>query len=77
LTFTRLAAAQLRNDLAEVLKSHDLASAAVSTLHSFALRQILYNSGTVEELPRPIRIADDWEERFIIQEDLKAIMGAA
>lgn len=75
LTFTRLAAAQLKRDLAEVLKPHDIATPIVSTLHSFALRQILYNSRTIEELPRPVRVADDWEERNIIQEDLKKIIG--
>ncbi len=74
LTFTRLAAAQLRRDLAEVLKPHDLETPVVSTLHSFALKQILFNSNTIEELPRPVRIADDWEERNIIQEDLKKIL---
>lgn len=76
LTFTRLAAAQLRHDLSEVLKPHGIQIPVVSTLHSFALRQILFNSRTVEELPRPVRIADDWEERNIIQEDLKTILGS-
>ncbi|KKU17223.1 MAG: atp-dependent dna helicase, partial [Candidatus Azambacteria bacterium GW2011_GWA2_45_90] len=42
--------------------------------HSFALRQILYNSSRIDTLPRPIRIADDWEERYIIQEDLKKVL---
>ena len=77
LTFTRMAAAQLRHDLAEVLKPHDIDVPVVSTLHSFALRQILHNSRTIEELPRPVRIADDWEERNIIQEDIKKILGVA
>lgn len=76
LTFTRLAAAQLRRDLKEVLEPHNIQIPTVSTLHSFALRQILFNSRTIEELPRPIRVADDWEERYIIQEDLKKILGA-
>lgn len=75
LTFTRLAAAQLRRDLKEVLEPHEIQIPVVSTLHSFALRQILFNSRTIEELPRPVRIADDWEERHIIQEDLKKILS--
>lgn len=75
LTFTRLASAQLKHDLAEVLKPHNISIPVVSTLHSFALRQILHNSKTINELPRPVRIADDWEERNIIQEDLKRILG--
>jgi len=28
-----------------------------------------------EGLPTPVRVADDWEERYLIQEDLKSIMG--
>lgn len=75
LTFTRLAAAQLRHDLSEVLEPHEVSIPTVSTLHSFALRQILLNSKIIQELPRPVRIADDWEERFIIQEDIKRILG--
>ena len=74
LTFTRLAAAQLRNHLTEFLTPHEIETPVVSTLHSFALRQILYNSGNVEELPRPVRIADDWEEKEIIRKDLKKIL---
>jgi DNA helicase-2/ATP-dependent DNA helicase PcrA len=77
LTFTRLAAAQLKHDLGEVLRPHEIPVPVVSTLHSFALRQILCNSKTIEELPRPIRIADDWEERNIVQEDIKKILGSA
>lgn len=77
LTFTRLAAAQLRRDLKVVLEPHKIQTPVVSTLHSFALRQILFNSKTIEELPRPVRVADDWEERHIIQEDLKKILGVS
>lgn len=75
LTFTRLAAAQLRKEIEKVLKPLDKEIPQVSTLHSFALRQILFNSGRISALPSPIRIADDWEERYIIQEDLKKILG--
>ena len=75
LTFTRLAAAQLREKLKEVLEPHGFPTPAVSTLHSFALRQILFNAKSVRELPAPVRVADDWEERYVIQEDLKTIMG--
>lgn len=75
LTFTRLAAAQLRKEIEKVLKPLNKETPRVSTLHSFALRQILFNSGRISALPSPIRIADDWEERYIIQEDLKKILG--
>lgn len=77
LTFTRLAAAQLRRDLREILEPHGMQIPVISTLHSFALKQILYNSQTTEELPRPVRVADDWEERHIIQEDLKKLLGVS
>jgi len=75
LTFTRLAAAQLKDEIKKVLAPLDRAIPQVSTLHSFALRQILYNSSRIDTLPRPIRIADDWEERHIIQEDLKKVLN--
>jgi DNA helicase-2/ATP-dependent DNA helicase PcrA len=75
LTFTRLAAAQLKDEIKKVLEPLEKPIPQVSTLHSFALKQILHNSGRVDALPRPIRIADDWEERYIIQEDLKKVLG--
>ena len=75
LTFTRLAAAQLKDEIKKVLEPLGKATPQVSTLHSFALSQILFNSSRVDALPRPIRIADDWEERHIIQEDLKRILN--
>lgn len=75
LTFTRLAAAQLRDEIKKVLEPLGKTISQVSTLHSFALKQILYNSSRIDTLPRPIRIADDWEERHIIQEDLKKVLS--
>jgi len=47
----------------------------ISTLHSFALRQLLRNSDRIESVPTPLRIADDWEERYIIREDIKDALG--
>ncbi len=75
LTFTRLAAAQLKEEIRKALEPLGKIIPQVSTLHSFALRQILYNSSRIDTLPRPIRIADDWEERHIIQEDLKKVLN--
>jgi len=72
LTFTRAAAQELRQRIASVLGDKAL-GITVSTLHSFALRTIL-EYGPRMKLPQPIRIADDWEERNIIEEDLKAIL---
>lgn len=75
LTFTRLAAGQLRTEIQKVLEPHNKDIPHIATLHSFALQQILFNWRTVDALPRPIRIADDWEERYIIDEDLKRYLN--
>ncbi|MBP8974439.1 MAG: ATP-dependent helicase [Anaerolineae bacterium] len=73
LTFTRVAAAELRKRVESVLgKGRTLPR--ISTLHSFALTTILRHS-TRTRLPQPIRIADDYEERWIIHEELKRILG--
>ncbi|MFC2023922.1 UvrD-helicase domain-containing protein, partial [Chloroflexota bacterium] len=71
LTFTRMAASELRREIREILKPRALEIPRVSTLHSFALRQLLRNEARIGALPKPLRIADDWEERHIIEEDLK------
>jgi DNA helicase-2/ATP-dependent DNA helicase PcrA len=73
LTFTRAAAYELgRRVEAEVGAERP---PRISTLHSFALRQLLRNSTRLAALPQPLRIADDWEERNIVLEDLKAMLG--
>ena len=75
LIFTRLAADQLKEEIEKDLKPLGKPIPQVSTLHSFALKQILHNSGKLSVLPRPIRIADDWEERNIIYKDLQKALG--
>jgi len=72
LTFTRAAAAELRQRVAKELGNEIIPK--ISTLHSFALRQLLRNSRKLSALPQPLRIADDWEERNIIMEDIKRIV---
>ncbi len=72
-TFTRAAAAELRRRVADATDP-DGTLPRISTLHAFALRQLVKNSDTVETLPRPFRIADDWEERHIILEQLKRVL---
>src|SRR5690242_3528422 len=73
LTFTRAATAELKGRLkVEFGQGGELPR--VSTLHSFALKTILENPARVR-LPSPIRIVDDFEERWIIQEELKAVLG--
>lgn len=73
LTFTRAATSELRKRLEREL-GEDSSAPTASTLHSFALRTILGHAAAVQ-LPQPLRIADDYEERWIIQEDLKRILG--
>lgn len=73
LTFTRAATAELRGRISNEL-GPNAEQPLVSTLHSFALRTILRRFAG-DRLPQPLRIADDYEERFIIQEELKAILG--
>lgn len=72
LTFTRSAANELRQRIREELKPP---YPRISTLHSFALRQLLRNSDVITTVPTPLRIADDWEERHIILEDIKNALG--
>lgn len=73
LTFTRAAAAELRTRVRTEL-GEDSELPHISTLHSFALRTIL-KQFLGSRLPQPIRIADDFEERHIIQEELKSILN--
>ena len=72
LTFTRAAARELRQRVTNELGEDQ--SPRISTLHSFALRQLLKNAMRIKELPQPLRIADDWEERNIVLPDLKALL---
>lgn len=73
LTFTRAASFELKKRISQIL-SEDQDLPKVLTLHSFALRQLLHNSGIIETIPIPLRIADDWEENQIIVQDLKEIL---
>jgi len=72
-TFTRAAARELKHRIKQKLGAEMCPH--ISTLHSFALRQLLKNKKHIIELPQPLRIADDWEERNIILEDLKSLAG--
>lgn len=72
ITFTRAAAGELRKRVANETNCEPLPN--VSTLHSFALSELLRNSAFVRTIPLPLRIADDWEERNIIKEDLKKLV---
>ncbi|HWP31771.1 MAG TPA: UvrD-helicase domain-containing protein [Fimbriimonadales bacterium] len=74
LTFTRAAASELRNILKNTLGDTGIELPKVSTLHSFALRQVLRNA-SLTNLPQPLRIADDYEERQIIIEEISDLIG--
>jgi len=69
LTFTRAAASELRHYVEDNLEGVTSGLPRVSTLHSFALRQLLRNA-SLTHLPQPLRIVDDYEERQIIIEEL-------
>ena len=72
ITFTRAAARELRQRVERELGNDR--SPRISTLHSFALRQLLRNSAISSKLPQPLRIADDWEEQKIVLRDLKSLL---
>lgn len=75
LTFTRMAARDLRSKIRDHLAPYTDEMPHISTLHSFALRQLRRNADAIDALPQPLRIADDWEEAKIIQEDIKTLLG--
>ena len=73
LTFTRAASYELLERVQSQLGKDRVPQ--ISTLHSFALPgnfcEILHGLACY---PNPLWIADDWEERNIILEDLKAML---
>lgn len=71
LTFTRAAAQELRNRIRQKLEDGNSGSPGVSTIHSYALSQLLKAGEGAVALPQPLRIADDWEKREIIRKELK------
>lgn len=73
LTFTRSAAAELRQRIESELDD-ETPLPHISTLHSFSLKMLLRNPARTK-LPDPIRVADDFEERNIIMEELKSILN--
>jgi DNA helicase II / ATP-dependent DNA helicase PcrA len=75
LTFTRASANDLRKKVKKQIPTIEK-QLRISTLHSFCLRQLLRNSNLLDQFPTKFRIADDWEERWIIQEDIKKIINA-
>jgi len=74
LTFSRAAARELRERLEVLLGEQVGERPGVYTLHAFALRQLL-RLGGAPTLPHPIRIADDYDERWVIQEEIAELSG--
>lgn len=73
--FTRINAYDLRRSVAEELAQYEVSMPRISTLHSYALRQLLRNSALTTSLPQPLRIADDFEEKNIIRADIAQMLG--
>jgi len=73
--FTRINAYDLRRNVAHELAQYGVSMPRVTTLHSYALRQLLRNSGLITSLPQPLRIADDFEEDKIIRADIGQTLG--
>lgn len=73
LTFTRTATANLKKEISAELKGMEKLP-QIYTLHGFALRQLVKNSKRISMLPSNFVIADDFEERNIILEDLKDML---
>ncbi|MEX2553545.1 MAG: ATP-dependent helicase [Actinomycetota bacterium] len=71
LAFTRAAAAEMRARLEQRLGQVGK-QVRVSTVHSYALSEILREGAS--QLPEPIRVAGNWEERWIVVEELAQIL---
>ncbi|MGA9762384.1 MAG: ATP-dependent helicase [Gaiellaceae bacterium] len=73
LTFTRAATSELAKKVSE-----DVAAEVErpSTVHSFAISVLLRNGGA-GDFPRPLRMADDWEQRYIVYETLARRTGVS
>ena len=74
LSFTRTAAKELNIEVRDLFPN-GANLPIITTLHSYSMSNILEHSESVD-LPKPIRVADDWEIRWIINEDLKMMMKA-
>ena len=71
LTFTRAATAELAQKVREL---PELTVDRPSTIHSFAISALLSNPGSAD-FPLPLRIADPWEMRNLIEPDLAAMVS--
>jgi DNA helicase-2/ATP-dependent DNA helicase PcrA len=74
LTFTRAATFELRKRI-RIGLGEGGGLPRIYTLHAFALSQLMRNKQMMRDQNQPLRIADDWEQRWIIEEDIKALTG--
>lgn len=75
ITFTRAATNELKQKVRKELgQESELPS--VFTLHGFSLRQLMKNAEKIKALPEGFSIANDFEERYIIMEDIKGLIKA-
>jgi DNA helicase II / ATP-dependent DNA helicase PcrA len=75
ITFTRAATNELKQKIRKEL-GDEAELPRVFTLHGFALRQLMRNSKDIASLPKEFSIANDFEERYLIMEDIKALIKA-
>jgi DNA helicase-2/ATP-dependent DNA helicase PcrA len=73
-TFTRFAAGELKKRVKDDLGTGKKVLPRISTLHSYALRELLRNESRTR-LPQPLRIADDWEDENIVIPDIQNLLG--
>src|SRR5687767_10979267 len=66
LTFTRAATGELVQKLGE---NPEIVCENPSTLHSFCIAALLANPG-LGEFPKPLRMADDWERKCLVEASL-------
>ncbi len=71
LTFTRATAAELAKKALDDVESDPVST---STIHSFAISVLLANEGS-SNLPKPLRIADDWETDNIVYPNIAKRSG--
>lgn len=73
ITFTRAATFELANRV-RIGLGEGSGLPVTATLHSFALSQLVKNSAALDDFSGDLRIADDWEDRWIITEDIKRLI---
>jgi DNA helicase-2/ATP-dependent DNA helicase PcrA len=75
ITFTRAATNELKQKVRKELgQESELPN--IFTLHGFSLRQLMKNAKKIKALPEGFSIANDFEERYIIMEDIKNLINA-